>query len=150
MLECIIHNSLLRADIMPRLSLTRLNLRPSKNWFQSLKFNHALLRYIFQWRHNGRDGVSSHQPHDCLLSRLFRRRLKKTSKLLVTGLCAGNSPVTVEFPTQRANNAENVSIWWCHHKNPVPQEIECFWKDACLCTRYMDSKNYLINCLIFY
>ena len=24
------------------------------------------------WRHNGRDGVSNHQPHDCLLNRLFR------------------------------------------------------------------------------
>ena len=30
-------------------------------------------------------------------------------------LCAGNSPVTGEFPTQRASNAENVSIWWRHH-----------------------------------
>ena len=28
----------------------------------------------FQWRHNGRDGVSNHQPYDCLLNRLFRRR----------------------------------------------------------------------------
>ena len=28
----------------------------------------------------------------------------------VTGLCAGNSPVTGEFPAQRASNAENVSI----------------------------------------
>ena len=27
-----------------------------------------------QWRHNWRDGVSNHQPHDCLLNRLFRRR----------------------------------------------------------------------------
>ena len=26
------------------------------------------------WRHNGRDGVSNHQPHDCLLNCLFRRR----------------------------------------------------------------------------
>ena len=43
------------------------------------------------WRHNGRDSVSNHQPHDCLLNRLFRRRSKKTSKLRVTGLCAGNS-----------------------------------------------------------
>ena len=33
------------------------------------------------WRHNGRDSVSYHQPHDCLLNRLFRRRSKKTSKL---------------------------------------------------------------------
>ena len=47
-----------------------------------------------QWRHNGRDSVSNHQPHDCLLNRLFRRRSKKTSKLLVTGLGVGNSPGT--------------------------------------------------------
>ena len=64
--------------------------------------------HIYQnikWRHNERDGVSNHQPHDCLLNRLFRRRSKKTSKLRVTGLCAGNSPVTCEFPAQRASNA---------------------------------------------
>ena len=69
-----------------------------------------------QWRHNGRDGVSNHQPHDCLLNRLFRRRSKKTSKLPVTGLCVGISPGTGEFPTQRAaSNLENVSILWHHH-----------------------------------
>ena len=68
-----------------------------------------------QWRHNERDGVSTHQPHDCLLNRLFRCRSYKTSKLRVTGLCEGNSPLTGEFPTQRASNAENVSIWWRHH-----------------------------------
>ena len=33
----------------------------------------------------------------------FRRRSKKTSKLGVTGLCAGNSPGTGEFPTQMAS-----------------------------------------------
>ena len=53
-----------------------------------------------QWRHNGRDGISNHQSHHCLLNCLFRRRSKKTSKLLVTGLCAKNSPVTSEFPAQ--------------------------------------------------
>ena len=41
---------------------------------------------------NGRDSVSNHQPHDCFLNRLFRRRSKETSKLRVTGLCAGKSP----------------------------------------------------------
>ena len=61
-----------------------------------------------QWCHNERDGVSNHQPHDYLLNRLFRRRSKKTLKLRVTGLCAGKSPVTGEFPAQRASNAENV------------------------------------------
>ena len=68
-----------------------------------------------QWRHNGRDSVSNHQPHHCLLNRLFRRRSKKTSKLRVTGLCVGNSPGTGEFPAQMAKNAENGSIWWRHH-----------------------------------
>ena len=53
----------------------------------------------------------------CLFNRVFRRRSKKTSKLRVTGLCEGNSPVTGEFPAQRASNAENVSIWWRHHGN---------------------------------
>ena len=62
-----------------------------------------------QWRHNGHDSVTNHQPRDCLLNRLFRRRSKKTSKLRVTGLCAGNSPGTGEFPAQMASNAENVS-----------------------------------------
>ena len=51
----------------------------------------------------------------CLLNHLFRRKSKKTSKLCVTGLCAGNSLVTSEFPTQMASNVENVSIWWRHH-----------------------------------
>ena len=68
-----------------------------------------------QWRHNGHYDVSNHQPHDCLLNRLFRRRSKKTSKLLVTGLFVGNSPVTGEFPTQMASNVANASIWWRHH-----------------------------------
>ena len=54
------------------------------------------------------------QTHNCLLNRLFRRRSKKTSKLWVTGLCGVNSPVTSEFPAQRASNAGNVSIWWRH------------------------------------
>ena len=40
---------------------------------------------------------------------------KKLSKLHVTGLCVGNSPVTGEFPAQRASNAENVSIWLRQH-----------------------------------
>ena len=40
---------------------------------------------------------------------------QRTPKLRVTGLCAVNSPVTGEFPAQKANNAENISIWWRHN-----------------------------------
>ena len=39
------------------------------------------------------------------ITRLFGCRSKKTSKLRVTGLCVGNSPVTGEFPAQMAGNA---------------------------------------------
>ena len=85
--------------------------------------SHRLLR----WRHTGRDSVSNHQPHDYLLNRLFRRRSKKTSKLRVIGLCAGNSPGT--------SDAENVSIWWRHHVFRISYRNKCitrkFW-EACL------------------
>ena len=100
-------------------------------WIVQRKFNSRILmimvekittvngNYVYcitlQWRHNGLDGFSNHQPHDCLLNRLFRCRSKKKSKLCVTGLCEGNSPGTGDFPAQMASNSENVSIWWRHH-----------------------------------
>ena len=40
-----------------------------------------------------------------------RRRSKKASKLRVTGLCEGNSPMTGELPAQNFSNAEKVSSW---------------------------------------
>ena len=43
-----------------------------------------------KWHLNERDGVSNHQPHDCVHNRLFRRRSKKASKLRVTGIYEGN------------------------------------------------------------
>ena len=59
------------------------------------------------WRHNDHNGVSNHQPHGCLLNRLFRHRSKKTSKLRVIGLCVGNSPGPVNSP----------------HKGPVTRKM---------------------------
>ena len=60
-----------------------------------------------RWRHNDHDGVSNHQPRGCLLNCLFTRRSKKTSKLRVTGLCAGNSPGPLKSP----------------HKGPVTRKM---------------------------
>ena len=62
-----------------------------------------------QWRHNGCDGVSNHQPRDCLPKRLIRHRPKKTPKLRVTGFVMGI------HRWQTGSNAENFSIWWRHH-----------------------------------
>ena len=68
-----------------------------------------------------------------------RRRSKKTSKLCVTDLCEGNSPVTGEFPAQRASNARNVSIWWRHHAlyvcNTNWHLCHYYYVDGCLIVR---------------
>ena len=80
------------------------------------------LMLSLQWRHNDRDGASNYQPHDCLLNRLFRRRSKKAYKLRVTGLSTGYSPVTGEFPAQKASNSEKVSIWW-RHRDAAEEEL---------------------------
>ena len=63
---------------------------------------------------------------DCLLNRLFRRISKKISKLRVTGLCEGNSPMTSEFPAQRASITETVFIWWRHH-GATARRYSCFF-----------------------
>ena len=60
--------------------------------YQKLATIDKIVSYTLHWRHNDHDDVSNHQPHGCLLNRLFGRRSKKTSKLHVTALCAGNSP----------------------------------------------------------
>ena len=74
-----------------------------------------------QWCHDGHDGISDHQPHYCLLNRLFRRRSKRISKLRITGLCAGNSQLTGEFP----------------HKGPVMRKMFPF-DDIILLQYYLE------------
>ena len=79
-----------------------------------------ILDWALQWRHNGRGGVSNHQPHDSLLNRLFTHR-SKTSKLRVTGLCAWNSP---RWPLNSP------------HKGPVTRKMFPF-DDAIMDWRYV-------------
>ena len=76
-------------------------------------------RTSLRWRHNGRDGVSNHQPHQCLLNRLFEYRSKKTSKLRVTGLCVGNSPGNSPHKCQSRGKCFHLMTssccWMAHH-----------------------------------
>ena len=92
-----------------------------------------------QWRHNEHDGISNHQPHDCLRNRLFSRRSQKTSKFRVTGLCAGNSSVIGEFPAQRASNADNVSIWWRHHAHNDSPLVQVVATCTCRCNNHYQN-----------
>ena len=77
-----------------------------------------------QWRHNEHDGVSNHQPHDCLLNGLFRRRSKVTSKLRITGLCAGNSPWLVNSPHKRPVTRKMLALW--HHHQDIHDQNMVF------------------------
>ena len=113
--------------------------KPTKNVFHNQKlvlcyviriiYSRAshIIRSPLHWRHNDHDGVSNHQPHGCLLNRLFRRRSKKTSKLRVTGLCVGNSPGLVNFP----------------HKGPVTRK--CFHLMTSSCFGSVDTLIYYLN-----
>ena len=65
-----------------------------------------ILSISLQWRHNEHDGVSNHRRLDGLFNRLLRRKSTKTSQFDVTDLCEGNPPVSGEFHSQGANNAE--------------------------------------------
>ena len=71
-------------------------------------------RRTLQWRHNDHDSVSNHQPHGCLLNRLFRRRSRNIKAPRHWPLWGEFSGIG-EFPAQRPSYAENVSIWWRHH-----------------------------------
>ena len=94
------------------------------NWERCLQSISHLVKAL-QWRHNERDGVSNHRLIHCLLSRLFKHRSKKISKLRVTSLCEGNSPMTGEFLAQRASSAENATIWWRHHETVCRRHCGC-------------------------
>ena len=67
----------------------------TKTWIAQGRFTNIILTPWKQW------GVCDN-------------RSKKTSKFHVAGLCKGNPPVNGKFPSQRASNEENVSIWWGH------------------------------------
>ena len=78
-----------------------------------------------EWRHNERNCILNHLRLDYSCKKWTihvrnghspRRRSKKITTLRLAGLCEWISPVTDEFPSQRASNAENVSIWWRHHE----------------------------------
>ena len=89
-----------------------------------------------QWRHNN-PMVSQITSLTIVYSAIYSGTdQSKHSELRVTGLCGGNSPVTGEFPAQRASNGENVSIWWRHHV-VLRDWVWCKW-----CIQYQFSMCY--------
>ena len=104
--------------MMVKLKSRSVTTKPSKVHITVPLWRDRWIPHSLQGRHNERDSVSNHQPHECLLNRLFRRRSKKTSKLHVTGLCVGNSPGPVNSPHKGPVTrkmfpfVDVIMLWW--------------------------------------
>ena len=61
-----------------------------------------------------RHGFPDHRLFECLLNNSFRLTSEKY-QLTLLALCEGKPPVTNGFPSQRASDAEKVSISWRLH-----------------------------------
>ena len=67
------------------------------------------------WRHNERDSVSNHRCLDGFTQPFVQVQIKESIKASRHWPVWEFSPVTGEFPAQRASNAVNVSIWGRYH-----------------------------------
>ena len=67
-----------------------------------------------QWCHMG--AIASHITgrSGVVFNSLFGLTSEKHQKSTFMALCEGNQPVTGGFPSQRASNADGVSIWLCN------------------------------------
>ena len=111
------------------------------------------------WRHNGGECVSNHQPHDCLINHLFRRRSKETSKIRWPVNSPHKGPVTRKifqfddvimcFFVFVVSSALNGFAWfithifhghYIWHKKPIQDFIKSLVSDA---------HNALIKALIY-
>ena len=112
--------------------------------------------HTLQWRNNGHDGVSNHQPSDCLFNRYSgtdERNIKAPCHWPSCGEVTG----TGEFPEQGTSYAENVSVWWRHHdlgielylvlmihleffKTQLMKMCPCFWLILLRCRQVRTEK----------
>ena len=98
----------------------------------------------------------------CLPNHLFRRRSKKTSKLLVIGLCEGNPPVTGGLPhkgpvTRKMFAFDDVIMWSKFHKrleswfpnNAIGFRFDVDFKANMKLKIYPDMHGYNLDCVTF-
>ena len=125
-------------------------------WVVCCLYRHTLQWDTLQWSHNELDGFSNHQPHDCLLNCLFRRRSKKTLKLRVTGLYVGEFTGHGWIPAQKASNAGNFPIWWRRHeKSHCILSCIVYWdysgnNDLCTLFQFSGSLMWFVDATFLY
>ena len=125
-----------------------------------ISFRH--FNFTLRWRHSGRDGVSNHQPHDCLLNSLLRKHQSPTSLAYVSGIhrwpvnFPHKGPVTLKmFPF------DDVIMWYildpCRQKNVLAHNITptstqssrfifcVFTMSICISSLYLPQSNICWN-----
>ena len=82
-----------------------------------------------QWRHNEHDGVSDHQPHECLLNDVFRLKSKKPQRSAPLAFVRGIHRCPVKSPhkgpvTWKMFPFDDVIMNPCHYlsKSRLPNE----------------------------
>ena len=98
-----------------------------------------------QWRHNERDGVSNHKPHDCLLNRLFKAKIKENIKAPRHWPLWGEFTGNRWIPRTKGQYREKCfhlmtsswSLYECHHDKQLAGQQ--YWKQGAgaLQWRYM-------------
>ena len=94
-------------------------------------FVNLVNRVSLQWHHNERHCISNHRRR--LLAKPFgQAHTKENIKAPRHWPLWGESTGDQCIPPQRANNAENVSIWWRHHIKLCPGSIsfDTSWCDS--------------------
>ena len=80
-----------------------------------------IIQDALQWRHAGCDGVSNHQPHDCLLNRLYRQDQRKYQSSASLAFERGNHRWAVNSPhkwpvTRKMFPFDDVIMWLSWHR----------------------------------
>ena len=68
--------------------------------------------------------VSNHRGPSIICLPAYADSHQRNSKPALHALWEGNSPMTSEFPAQRASNAEKASIWWRHHVTLLMRRLD--------------------------
>ena len=91
---------------------------------EGLSFEHDLMspserdHITVRWRLKSPESRLFTQP---FVQTQIKENIKAPRHWPLWGEFTGDSPVTGEFPAQRASNAENVSIWWRHHEQGLSE-----------------------------
>ena len=113
----------------------------------SLFFLNGRLRHIARIQCHYSDDIMSAVASQItsftiVYSTIYSRRRSKKNQISASlaFLCAGNSPMTGEYPAQRASIAENVSIGWRLHG------VNWIWKLESLCSAKLFTRwSYIEN-----